>query len=142
MSERRSGGLRARTPSVPERWSRRPGRQRSCGTWQLPLVSLSTCEPTPEVDGPKVQSVALQVVIAPDSFKGSLDAAAAAEAIGSGWRAARPLDEVLLLPQADGGEGTLDAIATAVENARLRDVGPVTGPDGRPVEGHWLELPD
>ena len=89
-----------------------------------------------------MQSVGLQVVIAPDSFKGSMDAAAAAEAIGSGWRAARPLDELRLLPQADGGEGTLDAIATAVEDARLRDVGPVTGPDGRPVEGHWLELPD
>jgi len=86
--------------------------------------------------------VALQVVIAPDSFKGSLDAAAAAEAIGSGWRAVRPLDEVLLLPQADGGEGTLDAIATAVPASRLRDAGPVSGPDGRPVEGHWLQLPD
>jgi len=83
----------------------------------------------------------VRVVIAPDSFKGSMDAAAGAEAIGSGWRAVRPLDEVVLLPQADGGEGTLDAIATAVSDARLHDVGPVTGPDGRPVEGHWLELP-
>ncbi len=89
---------------------------------------------------PRVPS--LKVIVAPDSFKGSLDAAPAAEAIGSGWRAARPLDEVTLVPQADGGEGTLDAIATAVPGARLRDTGPVTGPDGRPVEGHWLELPD
>ena len=86
--------------------------------------------------------MALRVVIAPDSFKGSLDAAPAAEAIGSGWRAARPLDEVILLPQADGGEGTLDAIAADAPGARLRDTGPVTGPDGRPVEGHWLQLPD
>jgi len=54
----------------------------------------------------------------------------------------RPHDEVLLLPQADGGEGTLSAIASAVPAARLMDVGPVTGPDGRPVEGHWLWLPD
>lgn len=84
----------------------------------------------------------MKVVVAPDSFKGSLDAAPAASAIGSGWRAVRPLDEVLLLPQADGGEGTLDAIASAVPAARLVDVGPVTGPDGRPVEGHWLLLPD
>jgi len=89
-----------------------------------------------------VQSVNLRVVIAPDSFKGSVDAATAAEAIGSGWRAVRPFDEVLLLPQADGGEGTLDAIATSVAGARLRDAGPVTGPDGHQVEGHWLELPD
>ena len=84
----------------------------------------------------------LRVVIAPDSFKGSFDASAAAEAIGSGWRAVRPDDELILLPQADGGEGTLDAIATAVPGAQLRDVGPVTGPDGRLTEGHWLELAD
>lgn len=84
----------------------------------------------------------LRVVIAPDSFKGSFDASAVAEAIGSGWRARRPEDELILLPQADGGEGTLDAIATAVPGSLLRDAGPVTGPDGRPTEGHWLELPD
>jgi glycerate kinase len=82
------------------------------------------------------------VVVAPDSFKGSLDAAPAASAIGSGWRAVRPLDDVRLLPQADGGEGTLDAIASAMPASRLMDVGPVSGPDGRPVEGHWLLLPD
>jgi glycerate kinase len=84
----------------------------------------------------------MRVVIAPDSFKGSMDAAAAAAAIGTGWRAERPHDELILLPQADGGEGTLDAIASAVPSSRLVDVGPVTGPDGRPTEGHWLELPD
>ena len=84
----------------------------------------------------------MRIVIAPDSFKGTLDAASAASAIGGGWRAVRPLDEVLLLPQADGGEGTLSAIASAVPDARLMDVGPVTGPDGRPVEGHWLWLRD
>ncbi|HEU0205489.1 MAG TPA: glycerate kinase [Pseudolysinimonas sp.] len=106
----------------------------------FPLVCFSTSEHALRVDRPRVLIV--HVVVAPDSFKGSLDAAAAAEAIGSGWRAVRPLDEVLLLPQADGGEGTLDAIATAVDGARLHDVGPVTGPDGRPVDGHWLELPD
>jgi glycerate kinase len=53
----------------------------------------------------------------------------------------RPLDEVLLLPQADGGEGTLSAIASAVPAARRMEVGLVTGPDGRPVEGHCLLLP-
>jgi glycerate kinase len=84
----------------------------------------------------------VRVIVAPDSFKGSLDAASAAEAIGSGWRAVRPLDEVVLLPQADGGEGTLDAIAAGLPDTLLRDAGPVTGPDGRPVEGHWLELAD
>ena len=84
----------------------------------------------------------LRIVVAPDSFKGSLDAAAAASAIGSGWRAVRPFDEVRLLPQADGGEGTLDAIAFAVPGSRRCPVGPVTGPDGRSVDGYWLSLPD
>jgi glycerate kinase len=83
-----------------------------------------------------------RIVIAPDSFKGSLDAAPVADAIAAGWRSVRPDDELVLLPQADGGEGTLDAVASAVPRARVRDAGPVTGPDGRPVEGHWLSLPD
>jgi glycerate 2-kinase len=84
----------------------------------------------------------VRVVIAPDSLKGSLDAAPAAGAIAAGWRSVRSGDELVLLPQADGGEGTLDAIASAVPAARLEDAGPVTGPDGRPVEAHWLVLPD
>ena len=84
----------------------------------------------------------MRVVVAPDSFKGSLDAGAVASAIGSGWRAVRPTDELVLLPQADGGEGTLDAIASAVPGARWCDAGPVTGPDGRAVAGRWLALPD
>lgn len=83
-----------------------------------------------------------RVVVAPDSFKGTLDAAAAAAAIADGWRSVRPDDELVLLPQADGGEGTLDAIAAATPGARIRDAGSVTGPHGRPVPAHWLELPD
>jgi glycerate kinase len=81
-------------------------------------------------------------VIAPDSFKGTLPAADAALAIGEGWRSVRTDDDIVLLPQADGGEGTLAAIASAVPGAVLRSTGPVTGPDGRPTPGYWLELPD
>jgi glycerate kinase len=81
------------------------------------------------------------VVLAPDSFKGSLDAAGVAAALAEGWRRARPDDELIVLPQADGGEGTLDAIAAAVPGAVLRDAGDVTGPDGRPTPGRWLALP-
>ena len=84
----------------------------------------------------------MRVVIAPDSFKGSLDAASAAAAIAEGWRTARPGDDVSTLPQADGGEGTIDAIHAATPDAVLRSVGAVTGPDGRLLEAHWLHLPD
>lgn len=83
----------------------------------------------------------LTVVIAPDSFKGSLSAAEVATAIAAGWRELRPDDTIVLLPQADGGEGTLDAIAAAVPDAVRRSAGMVTGPDGRPTPGEWLELP-
>lgn len=81
------------------------------------------------------------VVVAPDSFKGSLGAAEAAAAIARGWARERPNDGLTLLPQADGGEGTIDAIAAAVPDAVRHDVGDVTGPDGRPTPGVWLELP-
>ncbi|HWK20716.1 MAG TPA: glycerate kinase [Microbacteriaceae bacterium] len=83
-----------------------------------------------------------RIVIAPDSFKGTLDAAAAAAAIADGWASVRPDDDLLLLPQADGGEGTLDAIAAATPGARVLDAGLVTGPHGAPVPAHWLQLPD
>lgn len=53
----------------------------------------------------------------------------------------RPEDELILLPQADGGEGTLDALETAVPGSLRRSAGNVTGPDGHPTPGEWLELP-
>jgi glycerate kinase len=81
------------------------------------------------------------VIIAPDSFKGSLGAREVAEAVAAGWSSVRPTDDIRILPQADGGEGTLDAIEAAVPGSVRHDVGPVTGPDGRPVSGVWLELP-
>lgn len=84
----------------------------------------------------------MRVVVAPDSFKGSIAAHDAAAAISAGWRSVRPGDEVVELPQADGGEGTLDAIEAAIPDAVRRQAGMVTGPDGRPVSGEWLELPD
>lgn len=82
------------------------------------------------------------VVIAPDSFKGSLSAREVAEAIAEGWRSVRPDDDLVLVPQADGGEGTLDAIEASVPGSVRRSAGDVTGPDGRRTPGEWLELPD
>jgi glycerate kinase len=78
-----------------------------------------------------------RVVIAPDSFKGTATARDAAEAIARGWASVRPADEVLLAPQADGGEGTIDAVATADPDATVHTA-TVTGPDGRPVTARWL----
>jgi glycerate 2-kinase len=49
--------------------------------------------------------MALKVLIIPDKFRGTLTAAAAAEAIARGWRKARPQDSLSLLPMTDGGDG-------------------------------------
>ncbi len=82
-----------------------------------------------------------RVLIAPDSFKGSLPAREVAVALAVGWRSVRPGDELRLIPQADGGEGTLDAVEAAVDGAVRVSTGSVTGPDGRPAAGQWLRLP-
>ncbi len=84
----------------------------------------------------------LHVVVAPDSFKGSITATRAAAALAGGWRSARPGDVVRCLPSADGGEGTLDALATAHPDARRVGVAAVRGPGGEPVDGQYLLLPD
>lgn len=81
-----------------------------------------------------------RIVIAPDSFKGSLSARDAALALAAGWRSIRPNDELLLVPQADGGEGTLDAIAQASPDAQWRSAH-VAGPTGEPHDARWLMLP-
>ncbi|RDU99250.1 glycerate kinase [Trinickia dinghuensis] len=59
------------------------------------------------------------VVIAPDSFKGSLSAQAVAEAIADGVRRALPAAQIRLCPMADGGEGTLDAMLSRGGERRM-----------------------
>ncbi len=59
------------------------------------------------------------VVIAPDSFKGSLSAQEVAQAIGEGVRRALPDAQLRLCPMADGGEGTLDAMLAQGGERRL-----------------------
>jgi glycerate kinase len=76
-------------------------------------------------------SQSTRVVLAPDSFRGSLTAAAAVDHLARGISSARPDVHVVRCPVADGGEGTLDA-ALSAGFARV----PVraTGPGGRPVD--------
>lgn len=84
---------------------------------------------------------ACTVVIAPDSFKGTATAVEVADAIARGWASVRAADMLRHFPMADGGEGTLDAFATAVPGSTRMPV-TVQGPDNRPVESCWLLLPD
>lgn len=83
----------------------------------------------------------MRVVFAPDSFKGTIGAAAAAEALAEGWRSVRPGDQLVLLPMADGGEGTREAFSVAVAGSRQESVS-VLGPDGVPHDAPFLMLPD
>ena len=65
------------------------------------------------------------ILIAPDSFKGTLSADAAARAIAVGLRRAMPGVRFRLAPMADGGEGTVDAVIAATrgqwQRCRVRD---------------------
>ncbi|GAA1961722.1 glycerate kinase [Kitasatospora viridis] len=84
----------------------------------------------------------MRVVVAPDSFKGTVTADDAARALADGWRSVRPDDHLMLRPMADGGEGTLAAVRSANPAAELHTVPGCTGPDGRPVDGLFALLPD
>ena len=55
-------------------------------------------------------TMAIKVIIAPQEFKGNLSALAVAQAIDRGVKAALPEAETVLVPVADGGDGTLDAL--------------------------------
>ncbi|NJD27600.1 MAG: glycerate kinase [Chloroflexi bacterium] len=82
----------------------------------------------------------LDVLIAPDSFKGSLTSVEVARALADGWHCARPGDRVELAPLADGGQGTLVAIEAA-GGWEWRET-EVHGPDFAPVRAKWLSSPD
>ncbi len=82
----------------------------------------------------------MRVVIAPDSFGGTLGATAAAEAIAAGWRRTAPHDDLALLPVADGGTGFVEVLHTAL-GGTLRERA-VTGPFGDPVAAAWLQVGD
>jgi len=80
----------------------------------------------------------MKIVIAPDSFKESLSAKQAAEAIYTGFHDIFPEADYVKLPIADGGEGTTKALvdATAGTYHNLN----VTGPMGKPVVATWGHL--
>jgi glycerate kinase len=70
---------------------------------------------------------AVHVLVAPDKFRGTLTAAQAARAIETGWRRSRPDDTIELVPMADGGEGTLDALVEGLGGTthEVRVAGPL-----------------
>jgi glycerate 2-kinase len=76
----------------------------------------------------------MKIVVAPDKFKGSLPAAEVAGAIAAGLRAELPGAEVVTIPVADGGDGTVDAaVAAGFERVPVT----VDGPTGEPVRASY-----
>jgi glycerate kinase len=80
-----------------------------------------------------IPGIPTTILVAPDSFKGTLSAAEVAAAIGRGLEArGRPVD---LCPIADGGEGTLEALAEALGGELHTAM--VSDPLGRPLEASF-----
>ncbi|MBB6474599.1 glycerate kinase [Sphaerisporangium rubeum] len=79
------------------------------------------------------------VVVAPDKFKGSLTAVEVAARVAAGFRAARPRTQVVTVPVADGGDGTVDAAVVAGFTRRRTTA---TGPLGDPVTAAYATRGD
>ncbi|MGQ0668933.1 MAG: glycerate kinase family protein, partial [Actinomycetota bacterium] len=77
----------------------------------------------------------MRVLVAPDKFRGTLTAAEAARAVAAGWRRARPGDDLVVVPMADGGEGTLDTLVAALDGEGQTTR--VAGPLGSPVDAAY-----
>ena len=82
----------------------------------------------------------MRILIAPDSYKGSLSALEVARAMKKGMLKVFPEAEIVLAPIADGGEGTVDALVTATGGTIVRET--VSGPLGEPVDSFWGILGD
>ncbi|VBB07721.1 glycerate kinase [Lucifera butyrica] len=82
----------------------------------------------------------MRIIVAPDSFKGSLSAVEVANAIAKGILAVFDAAEIYKVPIADGGEGTVDALVTATLGRTLKEE--VKGPLGDNVAACWGILGD
>lgn len=82
----------------------------------------------------------MRIVIAPQSLKGSLTAAQAGRAIAQGARVVYPHAEIAIVPVADGGEGTVQALVDATGGIIIQQS--VTGPLGELVTAFYGILGD
>lgn len=82
----------------------------------------------------------MKIVVATDSFKGTLSSVEAGHAIREGALRVRPDAEVIVVPMADGGEGTVEAVLAGAGGSRIE--AEVLDPLGRPVRAAFGRLPD
>lgn len=77
----------------------------------------------------------MKIVIAPDSYKGSVSAVAVAQAMERGVHKVFPDAQVIKMPIADGGEGTVETMIEASGGTWIEET--VVGPLGEPVKAGW-----
>lgn len=82
----------------------------------------------------------MKVLIAPDSFKGSMSAVEVCSIVSTALKDADPDCETDCIPVADGGEGTADSFAFACK-AEMKQI-TVTGPDYRKIKAHFAVMGD
>jgi glycerate 2-kinase len=82
----------------------------------------------------------MKIVVATDSFKGSMRSDDAGAVVAGALRESLSDAEIVVIPVADGGEGTTDAVVRATRG-ELRSV-PVTGPLSEPITAAYGVLPD
>lgn len=82
----------------------------------------------------------MKIVIAQDSFKGSLSAIEVSKSIEKGIKKAIPHAETVLLPMADGGEGTMETLVATTGGYKKKVI--VTGPLGQKIEAEYGVLGD
>lgn len=78
----------------------------------------------------------MKIVVAPDSFKGSLSAVEVAKSIEVGIKKVFPQAKVIKVPLADGGEGTVEALVEGVPGSKVIKQ-EVTGPRGERVKAFF-----
>lgn len=77
----------------------------------------------------------MRIVIAPDSYKGCLNAISVAMAMSRGVLRVYPESVIDMIPMADGGEGTVEAILSATDGVKVKVK--VTDPLGRPIDATY-----
>ncbi len=80
-----------------------------------------------------------KIVLIPDSFKGTMSSTEICAIMAGQIRRYEPVAELISIPVADGGEGSVDAFISAMGGQRIDTV--VSGPYGKPVEAFYGKLP-
>ncbi len=82
----------------------------------------------------------MKIVIAPNALKGSLSAARAADAMAAGAAKACPRATIKTIPVADGGDGLVDVLITALGGEMVETT--VDNPLGKPIQARFCHVPD